>query len=201
VSQRAIQKKWACGLGRYGQSAYRLACLGRSVGSSMRAGAAGEVAMLVTMPWATAGEPGDLCDAALRRPVVAFIRAVNARNLNGALALLAPTAIHRTRAADYSPDGSRRMFAMLCQVFPDLRLDIRDQRVDGDRVVSHVVAGGTHAGGFLGRPASGEWITWRSVDVAEVDPGRGRVLGRRWDLWNSPELYRPLGHLPGGGCA
>jgi len=134
------------------------------------------------------------------RPVVDFVRAVNAGDLDAAVALLAPDSVHRAASSSYRPEAVRAMLARLRAVFPDLYLEIRDQWVAGDTVVSRIVATGTHLGSFLGRPASGRWVTWESTDVAEVgatDDGARRVLARRWSLWNAPELFDRLGFVPG----
>lgn len=114
-------------------------------------------------------------DAAVVRPVVEFVRAVNDGDLDTAVAQLAPGAVHRARACDYTPDRVRMVFTMLRQVFPDLHLEIRKQEVRGNRVVSHVTATGSHLGSYLGRPPTGETVVWQSVDVAEVGPDHGRV--------------------------
>jgi predicted ester cyclase len=144
----------------------------------------------------------------LARPVVEFVRAVNASDLGAAVAQLAPDAVHRTSSASYPPQAVRAMLGRLRAVFPDLSIEIRDQRLAGNIVVSQLVATGTHRGSFLGRPASGERVSWESVDVAEVGPldvgrptaagaSRYRVLARRWSLWNAPELFGRLGSVPG----
>jgi predicted ester cyclase len=149
--------------------------------------------------------PGDV---AVARPVVEFMRAVNAGDLDAAVAQLAPNAVHHARVSDYTPEGVRMLFGMLRRVFPDLYLDICEQDVQGNRVISRITASGTHRGSYLGRPATGERVVWKSVDIADVGAsadGRGddtgesdhrRVLTRYWDLWNAPELYKPIGFIP-----
>jgi predicted ester cyclase len=134
------------------------------------------------------------------RPVVAFVRAVNAGEVYAAVAQLAPDAVHRTSSASYPPQSVRAMLECLLAIFPDLYVEIREQRVTGSTVVSRILATGTHRGSFLGRPASGERVTWESVDVAEVgvaEDDRYLILARRWSLWNAPELFGRLGFVPG----
>lgn len=132
----------------------------------------------------------------MRQTVARFVRAINDGDLRAAFDRVAPYAIHRTRASRCDHDSSRQLFATLLRVFPDLDLQIRDQTVDGDMVVSRVLATGTHLGSFLGRRPSGLVVAWQSVDTAEVDPDHAWVVRRHWDLWTSPELFGVLGFIP-----
>jgi predicted ester cyclase len=138
--------------------------------------------------------------------VLEFTAAINRGDVDGAVAQLAPGALHVGRVSSYRADGVKLLFEMLLQVFPDLQLDVRAVKVDGNRVVSRVVASGTHTGSFLGKPATGEPMVWQSLDIAEIDPdvdeelGHGRILGRVWDVWGDPELWRKIGFIPAAMC-
>jgi predicted ester cyclase len=142
----------------------------------------------------------------LTRPVVAFVDAVNRGDLEAAVDELAPDALHYGRVSNYRPEGVRVLFGMLRTVFPDLRLDIRDLAVDGNRVTTRIVATGTHTGSFLGKPATGQPVAWQSVDVAEVgeldgaDGSYWKILRRFWDLWGDPSLWRDIGFVPAIMC-
>jgi predicted ester cyclase len=139
----------------------------------------------------------DITDVEVARPVVEFVRAINAGDLDTAIARLAPDAVHRTRVSDYTPDGVRQLFGMLRRVFPDLTLVIDAQDVRGTRVTSRITATGTHRGSCLGRPATGERVAWTTVDTADVEAhASGRwVSARTWNLWNDPALYGPIGFV------
>lgn len=155
-------------------------------------------------------------DAAVARPVVEFIRAVNAGDLDTAIAQLAPGALHHGRVQNYTADGVRVLFTLLRETFPDLRLDIQELRVEGNRVISRIVATGTHTGSYLGKAATGQPVAWQSVDIAEVEPRAAhssetrtggvldgdyrRLLKRFWDLWSDPELFKRIGFTPGIMC-
>jgi len=169
-----------------------------------------------------ADEPEPMLDAettACVRPIVEFVRGVNAGDIDHAVAQLAPQALHHGAVSNYTPDGVRVLFTMLREVFPDLYLDIREQHVVGTRVVSRIVATGTHTGSYLGKPATGQPVAWESVDIAEVeergatahgtpevesggtlDSDYRRVLKRFWDLWSDPELFKRIGFRPGIMC-
>jgi predicted ester cyclase len=145
-------------------------------------------------------------DMAVARPVIEFVAAVNRGHLDAAVDQLAPDALHYGRVSNYRPDGVRVLFNMLRTVFPDLRLDIRDMRVEGNRVITRIVATGTHTGSFLGKKPTGQPMTWESVDIAETDypdadeTGFRRIMKRFWDIWNDPNLWKKIGFIPAINC-
>jgi len=145
-------------------------------------------------------------DREVAHAVNAFVDAVNHGDIDAAVAQLAPDALHHARITNYRPDGVRLLFSMLRDVFPDLKLTVVDQQVDGRRVVSRIVATGTHLGSFLGKPATGEPMVWQSVDIAEIDTDfetdatYGKILKRFWDLWGDPALWKKIGFIPAVMC-
>lgn len=145
-------------------------------------------------------------DREVAHAVNAFVEAVNRGDLDGAVAQLAPQSLHHGRVSNYRPGGVRLLFAMLRDVFPDLQLTVVDQRVEGHRVVSRIVATGTHTGAFLGKPATGEPMVWESVDIAEIDTDfetdatYGKILKRFWDLWGDPTIWKKIGFIPAVMC-
>jgi len=132
-------------------------------------------------------------------PVNAFFEAINEGDVDAALAVIEPGSLHHGRVSNYRPDGVRVLFNMLREVFPDLQLDVRDQRVEGRRVVSRIVATATHTGSFLGKPPTGRPLAWESTDIAEVGEG-GTVVNRWWDIWGDPALWREIGFTPALMC-
>lgn len=140
------------------------------------------------------------------RAVLAFAAAINRGDVDGAVAQLTHDALHVGRVSNYRPEGVRLLFELLLEVLPDLRLDVRAVKVDGSRVVSRVVATGTHTGSFLGKPATGNPMAWESLDIAEIDTevddelGYGLIVKRVWDVWGDPELWKQIGFIPAAMC-
>jgi predicted ester cyclase len=149
---------------------------------------------------------GTSADVDVARPVVEFVSAVNRGDLDAAIAQLAPDALHHGRVANYRPEGVRVLFTMLREVLPDLRLDIRELKVEGNRVITRIVASGTHTGSYLGKPPTGRPVVWESTDIAELgyhkeaEIDHWKVLKRFWDVWNDPQLWKELGVIPGIMC-
>jgi predicted ester cyclase len=153
--------------------------------------------------------------ALVARPVIEFLNAVNRGDLDGAIAQLAPGALHHGRISNYRPEGVRVLFEMVRTVLPDLHLDIREMNVVGDKVITRVVGTGTHAGSYLGKAPTGRVLVWESVDIAEIeirdaaevetefvtDAGPwSQILKRYWDLWNDPQLWKDIGFTPAIMC-
>jgi predicted ester cyclase len=132
-------------------------------------------------------------------PVNAFFDAINEGDVDAAVAVIEPGSLHHGRVSNYRPDGVRVLFNMLREVFPDLKLDVREQRVEGPRVVSRIVATATHTGSFLGKPPTGRPLVWESTDIAEVGED-DTVVNRWWDIWGDPALWREIGFTPALMC-
>lgn len=162
----------------------------------------------------------DEYDAELRRPIVAFVDAVNRGDMDGALAQLAPDHLQHGRISSYRPEGVRTLFLTLRTVLPDLQLDIREMHVRGNQVVSRIVSTGVHTGSYLGKPPTGRPVAWESTDIADVSRGpvdsadlqelgirirendyRGMRISRRsWDVFSDDSLWREIGFIPAIMC-
>ena len=66
---------------------------------------------------------------------------------------------------------------------------VEDTVVEGDKVASRVTWRGTHAGSFLGVPATGRTVTLTSMQLLHFENG----LATEW--WGVPDLYRVLTDL------
>lgn len=139
---------------------------------------------------------------AARGAVVGFIDAVNAGDLDHAMRFLTEDSVQHGRIADYHPAGVKVVFTLLRNVLPDLHLELRDQRVDGDRVISRIVGTGTHTGSYLGRQATNRPIVWESVDIARVvTVGTSTVIAERfWDVYSDARAWQEIGFIPGIMC-
>lgn len=89
--------------------------------------------------------------------------------------LVAPEFVNRTAPPGFpeGPEGMWRMFhEILRPALPDLSVEIHDQLVDGDRVVTRKTLRGTHRGALLGVPATGRAVAIDVIDVVRVADGR-----------------------------
>jgi predicted ester cyclase len=100
-------------------------------------------------------------------------------------------------AIDYG--SSLQVVGALFAAMPDLRYAYATDltTAEGDKVVSHAVASGTHTGAPLfGAPASGKKITWTQSDLGRVANGK---IVERWFCADSLALLQQIGALPTPG--
>jgi predicted ester cyclase len=156
---------------------------------------------------------GKATEAELVQPILEFVAAINRNDLDAAVALLTPDHLHHGRVSNYRPEGVKVLFTLLRSVLPDLRLDIRDMRVQGNRVISRIVSTGVHTGSYLGKEPTGRPVAWQSIDIAEITStgtpeinpigireNDWRISKRWWDLFNDPSLWREIGFFPAIMC-
>lgn len=77
--------------------------------------------------------------------------------------------------------------------FPDLRYELVHELADGDLVVHHLIAHGTHSGPFAGAAPTGRPATWREVHVMRFADGR---MTEQWGVVDRLSVLQQLGLLP-----
>ena len=71
----------------------------------------------------------------------------------------------------------------LCVAFPDLRQEIYDSFLMGDKAVLRVGYFGTHKGEFLGVPATGRSITMPGIGIFRFEGGKAVEIWAQYDLF------------------
>lgn len=121
--------------------------------------------------------------------------AFNAGNLKVLPELIAPDHVSHLPTGDhYGPEGVRIDIAGFRTAFPDLRLDLDDVIEADERVIYRFTARGTHAGPFLGLPATGRKVRVQGIGI---DRFSGNRMVERWVQYDSWGLLQQLGVLPG----
>jgi predicted ester cyclase len=69
-------------------------------------------------------------------------------------------------------DHLRRLFPAIKAAFPDWSGELQQQVVEGNRVASHWLVGGTHTGAIFGVPGSGRQVRFQSISISRVEDGR-----------------------------
>ena len=82
--------------------------------------------------------------------------------------------------------------------FPDIRWEILDTRVDGDRIVYHYEVTATHRGETMGVPATGRKIRFTGMEMNRVV---GEKLAETWNYADLLSLMQQIGAIPAGGGA
>jgi steroid delta-isomerase-like uncharacterized protein len=71
--------------------------------------------------------------------------------------------------------------------FPDLRFEIEDELVDGDKVATRWRVMGTQRGAFFGHPASGKRIDVTGMNIFRIAGGRIHEIWVNMDRWGEAE--------------
>ena len=87
-------------------------------------------------------------------------------------------------------EGMRAAGAMFRAAFPDWHSDIGILTGEGDLVVEHFTASGTHQGEMFGVPPSGRTVTLPGINIWRVRDGR---IEERWGRLDELGLLRQLG--------
>lgn len=122
---------------------------------------------------------------------------INGRDLDRALAeLVAEGFVEQNPLPGQGPGraGLRDVLAGMFAGFPDLRWDVQDTVVEGDRVASFSYWTGTHHGEFLGIAATGRSV---KVEAWNLDRFQDDQLAESRILMDVVGLLTQLGAIPG----
>ncbi len=81
----------------------------------------------------------------------------------------------------------------LVKAFPDMRFDLDDLIIEGDKFMARSTMTGTHKGKFMGIPATGKKVIFWWITIRRVADGKC-VEG--WDLFDSLTMMQQLGAIP-----
>lgn len=83
----------------------------------------------------------------------------------------------------------REFHAQMLGAIPDLRIEILDTVAEGDKVVLRTHSYGTHTGGDLGIPPTGNPIDFAAVVILRFEEGRIR---ESWNFLDQLSFYQQL---------
>ena len=92
----------------------------------------------------------------------------------------------------HGPDGARNFVIALRTAFPDIKFIIKDQFAEGDKVVTHFIAEGTHHGNFEGIPPTGKSFKVSAIDIDYIKNGK---VSECWSNLDELSLLQQLGIL------
>ncbi|MBV9820555.1 MAG: ester cyclase [Solirubrobacterales bacterium] len=117
----------------------------------------------------------------------------NANDIDGCLALSAPDLVMHLAGLPEpirGRDAWREGVGVIKRAFPDLRAEIEDIFAAGDRVAVRLRFCGTHAGDYLGFPATGRSVEYVSHEFYRVADG---LIAEEWICSDTATLFRQLG--------
>lgn len=91
-------------------------------------------------------------------------------------------------------ENVKQFYTELRHAFPDIRFTIVDLLAEGDKVVTHWSASGTHKGEFKGIPATGKYVTFTAMDIDKIADGK---FVECWTNVDELGLMHQLQAIPG----
>ena len=88
----------------------------------------------------------------------------------------------------------KQLFHMYRAAFPDLRMEVQDVLVSGDKAVARVRATGTHQGAFLGMAATGKSVDVQLIDITRF--GGDGLAHEHWGVFDALAMMQQLGAIP-----
>jgi steroid delta-isomerase-like uncharacterized protein len=70
------------------------------------------------------------------------------------------------------PENVKHFYTELRNAFPDIHFTIVDQIAEGDKIVTHWSATGTHKGEFKNIPTTGKRVTFNAMDIDKISDGK-----------------------------
>lgn len=111
--------------------------------------------------------------------------------------LTAPDFVNHGQTPGVPDTGGRASLANAIQrvrsAFPDLRYELVHEVAQGDLVVHHLLAHGTHQGPLGPMPATGKAASWREVHVMRFANG---VMVEQWGVVDRLAILQQLGLAP-----
>jgi steroid delta-isomerase-like uncharacterized protein len=101
--------------------------------------------------------------------------------------------VHATGEEIHGREGAKQFYSMLHRAFPDIHFTIDDQIAEGDKVVTHWTAQGTHQGEFMGVPATGRQFKITAIDIDRIIDGK---VVECWTNMDELGLLQQLGIVP-----
>jgi steroid delta-isomerase-like uncharacterized protein len=121
---------------------------------------------------------------------------INAGDIDGFGELLAQDFVEHEELPGLEPskEGVKQLFYMYRAAFPDLRMEVQDVLVSGDKAVARVRATGTHQGEFLGMAATGKRVDVQLIDITRF--GDDGLAHEHWGVFDSLAMMQQLGAIP-----
>jgi steroid delta-isomerase-like uncharacterized protein len=118
----------------------------------------------------------------------------NRGNLAAIDELFAPDFVEHQAGIKPGRAGVKASIQELRSAFADFHLQVEDAIADGDRVWLRLHATGTHAGPFMGVPATGRRIDVTVIDIVRIADGR---LVEHWGVADRLTVAQQIGLVAG----
>ncbi len=91
---------------------------------------------------------------------------------------------HNFMGTFHGPEEFHQGLQGFYEAFPDLKLHLEEQIVEGDRVVNRVRLTGTHEGEFVGVPGTGKVVDSTAMALYRFKDDKIVEMWAMWDVFN-----------------
>jgi steroid delta-isomerase-like uncharacterized protein len=143
--------------------------------------------------WGAKEGPMDL-ETTVRR----FYDSVNAGDFERFGELMSEDFIEHEETPGLAPtkEGVLEFFRMYRVAFPDMRMDVEEVLISGDKTVVRARVTGTHKAEFMGMPATGRGIDVQLIDIMRF--GNDGLAHEHWGVIDVLAMMQQLGAVPEG---
>lgn len=99
----------------------------------------------------------------------------------------------QAQAIDPGREGFKRFFEGTVASLKDVRVNVEDMIVEGDKVVARYTLRGTIDGNFMGISAAGKTVTITAIDILRFEGGQ---IAEHWGEADMLGLMRQLSAIP-----
>ena len=100
---------------------------------------------------------------------------------------------HDTAGGTFGREEFRQGVMAMLSAFSKRRVEIADQVVNGDQVVTRWIARGVHSGDLNGIPATGRSVRLTGISIDRLAGGK---IVESWEVTDDAGLLRQLGVFP-----
>ena len=93
-------------------------------------------------------------------------------------------------------EGYKQFVTMLHAAFPDIHYTVNEEVAEGDTMMHHTTAHGTHKGEFLGIAPTGKQIAWDEMHILRFANGKAV---EHWGNVDQLSILQQLGVIPAAG--
>ena len=134
----------------------------------------------------------------MQRRTEEFYAAMNAKDLDDVLARMDDAVVDHQLPPEMpnGKEGAAAFFQMMFGSAPDMRFDILDMLISGNRVTVRSRVTGTQTGPFMEMPATGKPFDVEGIDIVNVnDDG---LMTEHWGIFDFLGMMQQTGLIPQG---
>jgi steroid delta-isomerase-like uncharacterized protein len=136
-----------------------------------------------------AGDCNPAANATASALLERYVAAVNAHDTSSFPELFTESYIQHSGRSPSGLAAQIENFRQIMTSMPDIKLQVEDRIIAGDKVVARNTYSATHTQTIAGIPPTGKSFTFRTLDIWRIENGK---FAEHWDLTDAAEVLRKL---------